>query len=93
MQLLFRAQKNERSKLRNFCKENNLPEIIPRVPGATRWFADLFMLEDFIRIERAMKLLLLDSEKVISIFRRTFLLISDCLMYLAGAPKKSIQKH
>ena len=80
--------KNERSKLRNFCKENNLPEIIPRVPGATRWFADLFMLEDFIRIERAMKLLLLDSEKVISIFRRTFSLISDCLMYLAGAPKK-----
>ena len=62
--------KNERQKLRKLCKDNFLPEIIPRVPGVTRWFADLFMLEDNLKIEYAMKLLLVDTEKVGSIIMR-----------------------
>ena len=53
---ILSRSKNERTAFRKICKTNHVPEIIPPVPNATRWFGLLKMLEGFLKVEKGMKL-------------------------------------
>ena len=43
---------------------NGTPPIFPAVPNATRWFAQLFMMEGFFKCERNFKIHFMESEKM-----------------------------
>ena len=64
MPLFFLAPKKERAALRKSCQDNGLAIIIP---NKTRWFAELLMIEVFLKIEKAVKLHAIDSEKMVPI--------------------------
>ena len=62
---IFSRCKNERSAFRKICATNDVVAVIPPVPNNTRWFADLMMLEAFLKAEKGIKLHATQSEKMI----------------------------
>ena len=62
---IFSRCKNERSAFRKICATNDVVAVIPPVPNNTRWFADLMMLEAFLKVEKGIKLHATQSEKMI----------------------------
>ena len=58
--------KKERNELRKSCETADVPFVSPPVPGATRWFGELFLGEATLKSEDGIKLHCVKSGKNIT---------------------------